>query len=115
MITYRVGPFPPRPPFPPWQPGPPERPGQPPQPPRPNPAIQPVQVWAEPGEWPGRLYERLLNQRIVMAHGSLDGESATRLCASPRARACCLMSTDALDGRRSARGAASASRAVVKF
>jgi ATP-dependent Clp protease, protease subunit len=81
MITYRVGPFPPRPPFPPWQPEPPERPGQPPQPPRPNPAIQPVQVWAEPGEWPGRLYERLLNQRIVMAHGCLDGESATRLCA----------------------------------
>src|SRR6266487_2381834 len=81
MITYRVGPFPPRPPFPPWQPGPPERPGQPSQPPRPNPAIQPVQVWVEPGEWPGRLYERLLNQRIVMAHGFLDGESATRLCA----------------------------------
>jgi ATP-dependent Clp protease protease subunit len=38
-------------------------------------------VWVEQGEWPGRLYERLLNQRIVMASGCLDGEAATRLCA----------------------------------
>jgi ATP-dependent Clp protease protease subunit len=38
-------------------------------------------VWFEQGEWPGRLYERLLNQRIVMAHGFLDSESATRLSA----------------------------------
>jgi ATP-dependent Clp protease, protease subunit len=81
MITYRAGSFPPRPPMPPWRPGPPERPDQPPQPPRPNPAIQPTRVWVEQGEWPGRLYERLLNQRIVMAHGCLDGEAATRLCA----------------------------------
>jgi len=81
MITYRDGSFPPLPPMPPWRPGPPERPDQPPQPPRPNPAIQPTQVWVEQGEWPGRLYERLLNQRIVMASGCLDGEAATRLCA----------------------------------
>jgi ATP-dependent Clp protease protease subunit len=91
MITFRAGPYPPRPPFPPWQPGPPERPGEPGQPvpgpsPRPvpppaNPALQPARVWFDQGEWPGRLYERLLNQRIVMAHGHLDGESATRLCA----------------------------------
>ena len=81
MITYRAGSFPPRPPMPPWRPGPPERPDQPPQPPRPNPAIQPTRVWVEQGGWPGRLYERLLNQRIVMAHGCLDGEAATRLCA----------------------------------
>jgi len=81
MITYRDGSFPPRPPMPPWRPGPPERPDTPPQPPRPNPAIQPTQVWVEQGEWPGRLYERLLNQRIVMASGCLDGEAATRLCA----------------------------------
>jgi ATP-dependent Clp protease protease subunit len=67
--------------MPPWRPGPPERPDQPPQPPRPNPAIQPTRVWVEQGEWPGRLYERLLNQRIVMASGCLDGEAATRLCA----------------------------------
>ena len=48
MITYRVGPFPPRPPFPPWQPGPPER-GRPASrslPPQPS-AIQPVQVRAD--------------------------------------------------------------------
>ena len=81
MITYRAGSFPPRPPMPPWRPGPPERPDQPSQPPRPNPAIQPARVWVEQGEWPGRLYERLLNQRIVMASGCLDGEAATRLCA----------------------------------
>lgn len=81
MITYRDGSFPPRPPMPPGRPGPPERPDQPPQPPRPNPAIQPTRVWVEQGEWPGRLYERLLNQRIVMASGCLDGEAATRLCA----------------------------------
>jgi ATP-dependent Clp protease protease subunit len=81
MITFRAGSFPPRPPMPPWRPGPPERPDQPAQPPRPNPAIQPTRVWVEQGEWPGRLYERLLNQRIVMAHGGLDGEAATRLCA----------------------------------
>jgi ATP-dependent Clp protease, protease subunit len=86
MITYRAGSFPPRPPFPPWQPerpGHPERPepGPHPQPSRPSPAIQPTRIWVEQGEWPGRLYERLLNQRIVMAHGCLDGESATRLCA----------------------------------
>jgi ATP-dependent Clp protease, protease subunit len=78
MITYRDGSFPPRPPM---RPGPPERPGQPPPSPRPNPAIQPTRVWVEQGEWPGRLYERLLNQRIVMAAGCLDGEAATRLCA----------------------------------
>jgi ATP-dependent Clp protease, protease subunit len=81
MIRYRAGSFPPRPPMPPWRPGPPERPDLPPQPPRPNPAIQPTRVWVEQGEWPGRLYERLLNQRIVMASGWLDGEAATRLCA----------------------------------
>src|SRR5262249_14788477 len=69
MIRYRAGSFPPRPPMP------------PPPPPRPHPAIQPTRVWVEQGEWPGRLYERLLNQRIVMAAGWLDGEAATRLCA----------------------------------
>jgi ATP-dependent Clp protease protease subunit len=84
MIMYRAGSFPPRPGGPPWHPGPPERPEPGPSPyppPRPNPAIQPARVWFEQGEWPGRLYERLLNQRIVMAYGCLDGEAATRLCA----------------------------------
>jgi ATP-dependent Clp protease protease subunit len=81
MITYRAGSLPPPPPFPPRPPGPPARP----EPERPyqvpNPAFQPTRVWAEQGEWPGRLYERLLNQRIVLAHGWLDGDSATRLSA----------------------------------
>src|SRR5204862_3684892 len=81
MITYRGGSFPPRPPMPPWRPGPPERPDPPPQPPRPSPAIQPTRVWVEQGEWPGRLYERLLNQRVVMAARWLDGEAAPRLRA----------------------------------
>ena len=81
--------YPPRPPFPPWQP-PPERPGPfpwrpgpapEPGPGRPNPALQPTRVWLDPGGWPGGLYDRLLAQRIVMAHGYLDGDAATRLCA----------------------------------
>lgn len=82
----------PQPPFPPEEPGRPGwpgRPGQPPKPPRPGPfrppapapAIQPARVWLDPAAWSGGLYERLLDQRIVLAHGYLDGESATRLCA----------------------------------
>ena len=85
------------PPGPPWQPQPPEHPGHPaypghpgpfpwrpgpvPGPDRPNPALQPTRVWLDPGGWPEGLYDRLLAQRIVMAHGYLDGEAATRLCA----------------------------------
>jgi ATP-dependent Clp protease, protease subunit len=72
----------------PARPGEPFRPGQPAWPDpgpapatTPSPALQPTQVWFEQGEWPGRLYERLLNQRIVMAYGFLDSESATRLSA----------------------------------
>jgi ATP-dependent Clp protease, protease subunit len=38
-------------------------------------------VWIEQGDWPARLYDRLLEQRIVMAQGSLDNEAATRLSA----------------------------------
>lgn len=79
------------PPTPPWQPQPPERPGYPgpfpwqpqpaPGPGRPNPALQPTRVWLDPEGSAGGLYDRLLAQRIVMAHGYLDGEAATRLCA----------------------------------
>lgn len=79
-----AGHFPPRPPFPPGPPGPPGQPNEPwppRQPPAPAPVIQPTRVWAEPGGWPGRVYERLLDRRIVMASGQLDGETATRLCA----------------------------------
>ncbi len=64
-------------------PGPPEVPGRPgrPAPPPPPPVMPPVRIWADPGQWPGRVYERLLDQRIVIAHGHLDDEAATRLCA----------------------------------
>jgi ATP-dependent Clp protease, protease subunit len=44
-------------------------------------APQPGRAWPGPAPWPDRVYERLLEQRIVMAHGRLDGEAATRLCA----------------------------------
>jgi len=79
------------PPTPPWQPQPPGHPGYPgpfpwrpqpaPGPARPNPALQPTRVWLDQERWPEGLYDRLLAQRIVMAHGYLDGEAATRLCA----------------------------------
>ena len=84
------GPFPAPGPFP--GPGPqpgPRRPGQPgpgpaqPEPVRPaqNPAMVPARVWFDPRGWPESLYERLLDRRIVMVHGNLDGDAATRLCA----------------------------------
>jgi ATP-dependent Clp protease protease subunit len=79
-----AGSFPPRPPFPPERPLPPGRPFPPERPapaPSPYPAVTPVRVWADPGQWPGRVYERLFERRIVMAHGHLDGEAASRLCA----------------------------------
>ena len=42
---------------------------------------QPVAPWRpEPREGQG-IYDRLLERRIVMAHGQLDDEAATRLCA----------------------------------
>ena len=56
-------------------------------PPRPAPAgppaepVAPVRVWLEPGQWSARVFERLYEQRIVMAQGYLDDEAATRLCA----------------------------------
>ncbi len=62
----------------------PREPGFPRQPPlwpaRP-PWPAPPQVPADAGGWPGRVYERLLERRIVIAHGLLADESATRLCA----------------------------------
>jgi ATP-dependent Clp protease protease subunit len=51
-----------------------------PSPSAPAPVHAPARVWLDPGERPG-LYERLLERRIVMAHGHLDDEAATRLCA----------------------------------
>jgi ATP-dependent Clp protease, protease subunit len=91
MTIARAQGFPPEPPFPPWEPPrPPERP-EPPRPfpwqprpapePRQNPAMQPTRVWFDPAAGQQSLYERLMARRIVMAHGTLDGEAATRLCA----------------------------------
>ena len=56
-------------------------PGQHPWPGAPEPAAAPVRVWPDTGEGPRGLYERLLEHRIVMAHGHLDDEAATRLSA----------------------------------
>lgn len=89
MSMARTQGFPPGPPFRPGEPQPPERPGPRPFPwqpgpgpePRQNPAIQPTRVWFDPGASQQSLYDRLLARRIVMAHGTLDGEAATRLCA----------------------------------
>jgi ATP-dependent Clp protease protease subunit len=84
MTMPRNAAMPPTPPWrpqPPEYPWPPEYPGPPDRPPNhPTPA-QPTRAWIDPGQWPGRLYDRLLEQRIVMAHGWLDNEAATRLCA----------------------------------
>ena len=90
MITpgthgFPLRPFPPEPtppgPVPPFRPAP--GPGHPAEPGRPaqNPAMAPVGIWIDPRSWPGHLYERLLDRRIVMAHGNLDGDAATRLAA----------------------------------
>ena len=57
----------------PTQPGP-ARPAQ-------NPAMAPVRIWLDRRSWPESLYERLLDRRIVLVHGNLDGDAATRLCA----------------------------------
>jgi ATP-dependent Clp protease, protease subunit len=44
--------------------------------------VTPVRVWLDPhADWKGRLYERLLAKRIVLASGLLDDEAATRLSA----------------------------------
>jgi ATP-dependent Clp protease, protease subunit len=78
------GPTPPGPgPVPPFPPGPPPRPGRTPEPARPaqNPAMAPARVWFDPRGWPEHLDDRLLDHRIVMAHGHLDGDAATRLAA----------------------------------
>jgi ATP-dependent Clp protease protease subunit len=38
-------------------------------------------MWPDRSGWPGQVYERLFDQRIVLAHGNLDDEAATSLCA----------------------------------
>jgi len=108
MRVPRTGSFPGRPgpgapgwPGHPGQPGQPGQPGRPsevpppgvpgwplpphpPGPPGPPPAYlppAPARGWTDQGDWPGRIYQRLLEQRIVLASGHLDGEAATVLCA----------------------------------
>jgi ATP-dependent Clp protease, protease subunit len=63
-------------------PGIPQRPGIPPGPPiTPPPPTTPIRVRPDVAQWPGRVYERLYERRIVLAHGQLDDEAATSLCA----------------------------------
>src|ERR1700689_5940907 len=71
----------------PGEPGWPNRPGEPGWPGLPGtpPAqapVSPTRVWLDPhAEWKTRLYERLLEKRIVLASGPLDDEAAARLSA----------------------------------
>jgi ATP-dependent Clp protease protease subunit len=54
---------------------------QPPGGPEPGP-LPPTRVWLDPHlGWQDKLYERLLEQRIVLASGILDDAAATRLSA----------------------------------
>ena len=65
----------------PLDPSAPGAPDLPPVPPAPDP-LSPVRVWQDPNaDWKGRLYERLLEKRIVLAAGILDDDAATRLSA----------------------------------
>lgn len=66
--------------FPSW-PGSPPPGGPPPGGPEPGP-LPPTRVWLDPGAgWQDKVYERLLEQRIVLASGVLDETAATRLSA----------------------------------
>jgi ATP-dependent Clp protease, protease subunit len=70
----------PRQPEIPW-PGAPRQPGTPQRPTAPPEPATPGQMWPDRSQWPGQVYERLFDQRIVLAHGDLDDEAATSLCA----------------------------------
>ena len=70
----------------PWWPGSPPPGG--PQPGRPGPGgpepgpLPPTRVWLDPDAgWQDKVYERLLEQRVVLASGVLDETAATRLSA----------------------------------
>ncbi len=79
----------------------PEWPGQPPAPkpgaPKPGaqPLVAPGLSWIDPRDWQSRLNERLLEQRVLIAHGHLDDQAATVLCAQ-------LLTLDADSADRSA-------------
>jgi ATP-dependent Clp protease protease subunit len=79
-------PGPGEPPSRPGRPGPPGWPGAPGWPaphrePPAYPAVPPSRVWTDQGDWPSGLYQRLLERRIVMASGRLDGQAASVLSA----------------------------------
>jgi ATP-dependent Clp protease protease subunit len=74
---------PPRPGEPGW-PGRPGEPGWPglPGPPPAQAPLSPTRVWLDPhADWKAKLYERLLEKRIVLASGPLDDDAAARLSA----------------------------------
>jgi ATP-dependent Clp protease protease subunit len=44
--------------------------------------VSPTRVWLDPdADWKGRLYERLIEKRIVLASGILDDDAAARFSA----------------------------------
>ena len=63
----------------PLTPGGPDHPSAPTSDPGP---VPPTRVWLDPhADWQGKLYERLLAKRIVLASGLLDDDAASRLSA----------------------------------
>ena len=76
----RPGEFPP--PGEPGAPGGPGVPGVPGRPPGDPGQVPGTRVWMDPhADWQDRLYDRLLEKRIIMATGMLDDDAATRLSA----------------------------------
>jgi ATP-dependent Clp protease, protease subunit len=66
----------------PFRPGSPSVPSWPSGPPPAQDPVSPTRVWLDPhADWKGRLYERLLEKRIVLASGILDDDAAARLSA----------------------------------
>ena len=89
-MTHRASPLRPArahlpggPPDVPGWPGTPLIPSWPSAPPTPVPGpVPPTRVWLDPhADWKARLFERLLEKRIVLASGILDDDAATRLSA----------------------------------
>jgi ATP-dependent Clp protease protease subunit len=67
---------------PPGEPGAPGGPGAPGLPPAGPGGVPGTRVWMDPqADWQNRLYDRLLEKRIIMATGLLDDDAATRLSA----------------------------------
>src|SRR6202167_555591 len=63
-------------------PGGPGLPGAPGLPPGEPGGVPGTRVWMDPrSDWQDRLYDRLLEKRIVMTTGLLDDDAATRLSA----------------------------------